>query len=338
MAEEYPVDRELYAGEKHYYLSHDPQHPRVFVRDFFCKDMASAAKYVREGIAIAEIAHPNVCKLLAIIPIQEGDHFRVKVAFEFLEKRLLQEIEERRGRSPVHHYTEQELRIFLYKTASALQLAHSKNITHRDIDPEHIYVTPEGEYKLVDFGVAWREADRRGFARCQTGQTIFMCPKMKIAVACGSRRVVGGYNEKKADVYNLGVTLIFMAKLFPPYTLGSIMKHEANVEKLLKEIVERDISPQFAEIIRNMVLVEESDRFDIDNVLEALSQPSPQTIQFALTSNQLHYFHFPEDRWKTVALSGNALEVNENTATAILDSSTLFCCGGGNRPCKYSHR
>ena len=340
MVEEYPIDQELFRDQTViYYVSHSLHHPRVIVKDFLCADMASVAMRIREGVVAAETAHPNICKMLTIIPVQEGDHFRVKIACEFIEKRLLQEIERRRTGSPnTLHYTELELRVFLSKMASALQFAHSKRIAHRDINPEHIYITPDGDYKLSDFGVAWRGADERALRETLTGQLIFMCPKIKTAFVCGSGRVEGGYNEKKADVYSLGVTFIFMAKLFPPKPLGSVLKHEANVEKLLGEIVERGISPQFADILRNMVLVEENDRFDIENVLEALSQPSPQAIQFALTSNQLHYFHFPEDLWKTVAVKGNPLPINENTAAAILNSTTLFCCGGGNRPCKGSHR
>jgi len=323
---EYPIDRELVAPhDARLYVSHTPQNQPVLVKDFLCADKAAMA-CIREILVVAGVPHPNICGILSIFPLFDGARYRLKVVFEFLEKTLLQEIEERRARNPPGHYSEEELRSFLRKMASALQFTHSKSFANRNVNPEHIYITAEGEYKLSNFGQMPHVE----------GPFLFMCPKMKIAAAEGRKNVVAGCDMYKADVYSLGVMLIFMAKLFQPISLKSVFKHEANVEKLLADILEKGtISPQFLEIIRNMVRVEESDRFDSNNVLEALSQPNPQTTLFALTSTQLHTFDFPSDSWVTRALSGNSLSVNEHTATTALNTETLFCCGGGNRPCKF---
>jgi len=334
---EYPVDSELPTDkiDVRYYVSHTPQGQQVIVKEFLCADMTDVAGHIREGVVAAEIAHPNICKMLTIIPLLDGQQYRVKIVLEFIQTTLMKEIEERRARDQ-GYYSEEELRDFLRKMASALQFAHSKSIAHRDINPEHVYITPGGEYKLSDFGVAWRGADQKPLSQTLTGQLTYMCPKMKGAVVEGKKTVPGGFDAYKADVYSLGVTLIFMAKLFPPNTLMSLNRHEANVERLLTDIVGLEhVSPQFLEIIRNMVHVEESDRFDINNVLEALSQPNLQTTLFALTSTQLHTFDFDSDSWKTKALSGDSLSVNEHSATTALNTETLFCCCGGNRPCKF---
>ena len=331
---DYPEDQVLHEGtDIRYYVSHTPQNKSVIIKDFSCANMQDVAAHIREGIVQAEIAHPNICKMITMQPEQDGPRFRVKIVFEFIQKRLLQEIEERRGHNPPLHYTEDELRVFLRKIANALRLAHSKNIAHRDINPEHIYITPEGEYKLSDFGSAWRKDDERAYASTLVGQFMFMCPAMKRAAAAAQRNVEGGYNEQKADVYSLGVTLIFMAKLYPPNSLSSMAKYDLNLEKLLGEVIATGISPQFAHIIRNMVRAEESQCYDITNVIEALSQPTPTTVAFALTSRHLHYYSFPEHGWRTVVLSGAALQVNEHSALAPLNTETMFCCGGGSRPC-----
>jgi len=335
---EYPVDSELRTDkiDVRYYVSHTPQGQQVIVKEFLCADMTGVAGHIREGVVAAEIAHPNICKMLTIIPVVDGQQYRVKIVLEFIQTTLMKQIEERKARIPSDHYNEEELRDFLSKLASALQFAHSKGIAHRDINPEHVYITPRGEYKLSDFGVAWRGSDQKPLSQTLAGQLTFMCPKMKTAKATGTVIVDGGYDANKADVYSLGVTLILMARLNSFSDLNGVNKHEANVDKLLTEILRvGNISPQFLEIIRNMVRVEESDRFDTTNVLEALSQPNSQTTLFALTSTQLHTFDFDSDSWKTKALSGNPLSVNEYTATTVLNAETLFCCGGGNRPCKF---
>lgn len=331
----YPVDQDIFAeGNVRYYKSHDDHH-RVIVKDFLCEDINAMARHIREGVVTAEIAHPNICKMFTMFPTQESSGLHIKLVFEFCDRTLLSEIEDRRKRNPPLYYTEEELRSFLSKIASALQFAHSRGVAHRDINPEHIYTTPDGNYKLSDFGASWREDDHKAYSRTLTGQPTFMCPIKKRAYLLSEQLV---YDPKKSDVYSLGVTLLFMGRLFSPDTLRQIPDHEANVNVLLANMTDRGVSLQFAEIIRNMLRVEEADRFDIDNVLEALSLPNPPPTMFALTPSQLYSFNFPEDRWKTVALTGSAIQVNEHTATTVLNSETLFCCGGGNRPCKCLSR
>ena len=259
---DYPVDEVLLGDENiRYYVSHNPQNLSVVVKDTTCHDMAEVTKYLREGVVAAEIAHPNICRMLHMFLTHDGSNQHVKIVFELVRKRLDIEIQERQRRNPPGHFSEEELRVFLTKIASALQLAHSRGVAHRNIDPKHIYITPSGEYKLSDLGEAWRGAEERSMAKTVSGQFSFMCPKMKRAVSAGLERVEEGYDEKKADVYSLGVTLLNMGTLYPPSTLSSMRNHDINVEKLLAAVTEHGIRSQFVDIIRNMLKVEEAERF-----------------------------------------------------------------------------
>jgi serine/threonine protein kinase len=83
------------------------------------------------------------------------------------------------------------------KTAAALAHMHALGVYHADVKPENILVTPEGDVRLIDFGVAWRRGEEKG--RIQ-GTPEYLAPEQvrkKIANA-------------KTDVFNLGATMYHM--------------------------------------------------------------------------------------------------------------------------------
>src|SRR6266849_2057218 len=91
-------------------------------------------RFEREARAIAALNHPHICTLHDV-----GPNYLV---MEYVEGAPL------RGPLPV----EETLRLAL-QIAAALEAAHGKGITHRDLKPGNILVTKEG-VKLLDFGLA----------------------------------------------------------------------------------------------------------------------------------------------------------------------------------------
>jgi len=90
------------------------------------------------------------------------------------------------------------------KLALALQAAHKEGVLHRDIKPSNIMLTPEGEPKLMDFGLAKparQAADiAAGEDRFCSGTPDYMSPEQ----ACG------GPIDQRSDVYGLGLVLYEM--------------------------------------------------------------------------------------------------------------------------------
>lgn len=117
-----------------------------FLREEYQDDPEWQARFNREGRLNAELSHPNIAKIHYKGEI-EGRQFLV---FEYVAGETL---EERLDRGPLA--IREALPIF-HKLASALSAAHQKGIIHRDLKPSNLMITPDGDVKILDFGIAKR--------------------------------------------------------------------------------------------------------------------------------------------------------------------------------------
>jgi len=101
-------------------------------------------RFEREARAIAALNHPNICQLYDVGP----DY----LVMELVEGSTLAE-RIQQGAIP-----QQEILRFARQIAEALEAAHDKGITHRDLKPGNIKIKPDGTVKVLDFGLAKVEA------------------------------------------------------------------------------------------------------------------------------------------------------------------------------------
>ena len=159
---------------------------------------AAVAKFWREAEAGGRLSHPG---LVAVYEVGEdaGLHF---IAQELVEggRTLADELDEARDLGqPSAGYFRDVGRRFL-AIAEALDQAHRAGVIHRDIKPSNILLTPEGDSKVGDFGLA-RLAD--GAATTRTGDVAgtpcYMAPEQVRGEKTG--------NDPRTDVFSLGATL-----------------------------------------------------------------------------------------------------------------------------------
>ncbi len=111
------------------------------------------------------------------------------------------------GRDVPRDYWHGVARIGL-QVAGALDYAHSHNILHRDIKPSNLLLDPWGSVWITDFGLAKSEEDDQGLTR--TGDIVgtlrYLAPE-----------AFNGNNDKRSDIYALGLTIYEMLALKPAF-------------------------------------------------------------------------------------------------------------------------
>ena len=120
------------------------------------KDGDCRNRLLREARAVSALSHPNIATLFEF---GEEDG-QILLVFEFVPGQTLRRLTGGQP-LPVQHAVALAAQI-----ADALAEAHAGGITHRDLNPDNVFVTPKGQVKVVDFGLAaWTRRDEEAAAR-----------------------------------------------------------------------------------------------------------------------------------------------------------------------------
>jgi eukaryotic-like serine/threonine-protein kinase len=176
----------------------------------FASDQDRMQRFIREAKAASAFNHPNVAAIHDIGEA-EGHHF---IVMEYVEGQTLAARIAGRPMLPA------DIIDIVIQVADALHEAHAKGITHRDIKPANLMLTPRGQVKVLDFGLAKMSSESANGSPTEAvtqigsvlGTVQYMSPE----------QVLGRPVDHRSDIFSLGVVLYEMATGRLPFSGASV--------------------------------------------------------------------------------------------------------------------
>src|SRR5437588_3074973 len=167
---------------------------------------ANLKRFEREARLASALDHPNICTIFDLNEIG-GVHF---IAMQYVEGKNVRELVSGR---PLDLRSALSIAI---QVADALAAAHSRGIIHRDIKAGNVMVTPAGQVKILDFGLA-KLLDHEGGGIHQTDLTEVGIP-YGTATYAAPEQARGESVDARADIFSTGVLLYEMLTGTWPFT------------------------------------------------------------------------------------------------------------------------
>ena len=236
----------------------------------------SEARFLREARAASRLQHPSIMTI---------HHFGVEgetryIVMEFVEGRTLKQI---MGGQPLDLIQLCEIAI---QVADGLATAHERGVIHRDMKAENVMVTPRGQVKILDFGLAKlkepetsEDVSQRVSFETQAGSVLgtvsHMSPEQALAIQIDAR----------TDIFSFGVMLYEMATGRMPFegpspqaTLARILSQDPSPASRLN----MDVPLELEQLIHLCLQKDRTCRPDARDVFSRLKK-----IQASLSANRL---------------------------------------------------
>lgn len=255
------------------------------LRPQYASDAEFVERFHREAKAAASLSHPNVVNIFDVGKEDKIDY----IVMEYIPGDNLKDIIKRDAPMAVERALDITRQI-----GEALHHAHQRNIIHRDIKPHNILVTPEGQIKVTDFGIA-RAISASSFT--QTGMVVgsvqYSSPE----------QVKGGVVGPQSDLYSLGCVLYELLTGTIPYqgdtSISIAMQHLQGDLVPIREL-RPDIPAVVAKIVEQAMAKELTERYA--SALAILKDISFIDSKDYRKRNLINNTDLPTQTWKSVSI------------------------------------
>ena len=178
------------------YKAHDTKLDRTVALKFLPQNLAvddtEKQRFLHEARSASALDHSNICSIYSIEETDDGSMFIVMAYYDGVS------LQGKVGQSPLPI---KEVLTYSIQIAAGLQKAHGKGIVHRDLKPANIFITPDDQIKIIDFGLA-KAAHRTILTK--SGTTLGTVPYMSPEQAQGNPA------DNRTDIWSLGVVMYEM--------------------------------------------------------------------------------------------------------------------------------
>lgn len=190
------------------------------LRKQFANNEEISQKFKKEATAIANLSDTNIVNILDVGTQDDIDY----IVMELVNGKTLKDVINFNGNLGYNTAIKIALQI-----AKALDCAHKNNIIHRDIKPQNILITENGDVKVTDFGIA-KSTDSTTITNTTSiiGSAHYLSPE----------QAKGTYIDCRADIYSFGVVLYEMVTGKLPF------EGDSPVTVALKHLQEEPIAPK----------------------------------------------------------------------------------------------
>ena len=150
--------------------------------------------------------------------------------------------------------SDNEIKEVFSQTLKAFQYAHDKGIVHRDIKPSNIFILPDGQVKILDFGIAklFGQGNEMTQTGTQMGTPIYMSPEQVKA----DKTI-----DHRSDIYSIGVTMFFAINGKPPYDSATQSQFDIFNKIVYEPLHEFSVQSKFKELVLKACQKNREDRY-----------------------------------------------------------------------------
>ncbi len=269
------------------------------------RDTDRLGRFEREARAIAALSHPNI---VAVFDTGTGEVLGVPdvaptVTYVVMELLTGETLASRLSNGPMPPRKAAEI---AGRIARGLSAAHDKGIVHRDLKPDNVFLTTDGQVKLLDFGLA-RHAD--GPATTTTTVVTDAGTVLGTASYMSPEQVRGEPADGRADIFSLGAVLYEMLTGQRPFSAETAAETMTAILRADPPAF-RDagaVPPALQRIVMHCLEKRVEERFqsasDVAFALDALSGSTPYSVERSDAPAPRVRFTTERLAWLAVALA-----------------------------------